>query len=208
MIQKFGKNSDKSGGNMIIDQIIHNTGTDKTNTKCINNKPSSKYSLCPSKFKLIWRWLCAICGAILTIAGIYYNYSSKLTIEAEVSLNPQDPFATPFSIRNDSIFDLRSVHCETFIRKLRTLKDGDVIGDSSLIGILPPIPNLESGESTTFFVSANQIGYDSPYCYADVEIIVSFRPVFLPYRKTVDSRFSTEIAIDGTLHWIQRAKSE
>lgn len=161
--------------------------------------------------KPTWRRLFKIGSIILGIIGIIgtlYNFSPKLTIDSGDSLNPQDPFATRFSIKNDSIFSLYSIHRKTFIRKLRTLKDGDVIGDSSLVGILPPIPVLVAGEPSTFSVAADQIAYDSPYCYADIEIVVSFRPAFLPYRKTIAARFSTEKAIDGTLHWLPRAKSE
>ncbi|HOS76153.1 MAG: hypothetical protein KBC66_10420 [Kiritimatiellae bacterium] len=145
---------------------------------------------------------------ILTIIGTWYAFSPKLSVDLRDSLNPLDPLATPFSIRNDSLLSLNAVNIKTRILSASTPKYDPAIVNSLLIDARPSIPVLRSGESTTFFISADQASYEAPFNRADVEIIVSYRPVMLPFRQERATRFSTVNSIDGSIHWAQRATSE
>ena len=80
--------------------------------------------------------------------------------------------------------------------------------------IYPSIPQLESGESTTFSLLLvnkliNNIGHVK---YADVEIVVFYYPAFFPSYKILEKkyrkRFVAYYSKNGTLQWEHKAKSE
>ena len=159
--------------------------------------------------KRFWRWIELVAkflGLYLSIVGSYYAFSPKLSAIPYVSLDPSNPFATPFEVRNNSILSIRSIKITGHIRNLIDARNNKVI-NVGFERTIPPIPVLNDGEATTFLIPY-AIGHPAPITYADVEIIISYRPVLLPYRNEKHIRFSTGQSEDGSLHWLPRAISE
>jgi len=143
---------------------------------------------------------------LLTIVGTYYTFSPKFTIEPKDSLDSTNPFATPFTIKNDSLFDVSTISIKGGIRKVYT-KNGSSFSDFGVMTSAPPIPNLEPGEATTFIIPF-PFNSPFPFSFADIAIMVSYRPALLPFTRNKSLRFATIEAKDGTLHWVSKAISE
>lgn len=134
-----------------------------------------------------------VVGGLLTIVLAYYAFSSKLSITPSGSLNPSDPFATPFVLQNDSLLWVNLVkpyHCS--LRKITT-EDYLVFQGIDTAIDAPPIPRLDPGESTAFFLPFRTvIILRAPINYADIEVVVSYYPAFIPfYKKEKRVRFVT-----------------
>lgn len=163
-----------------------------------------------------WQWfallsptgkIAATVALFLTIVGTYYTFSLKLTIEPKESLDASDPFATPFLVRNDSLLGVYSINLKTGIREVYAKGSDNRFSEFATMTDVPPIPKLDPGEPTTFFITF-PFKTPSPITSADVEIMVSYRPVLLPFKRKKSLRFVTAQAKDGTLHWIPKALAE
>ena len=158
--------------------------------------------------KIPWRWfgllspngkIAATIALFLTVVGSYYTFSLKLTIEPKESLDPSNPFATPFIIRNDSLLGVYSINLKTGIREVYAKGSNNKFSNFGTMTDMPPIPKLDPGEPTTFFITF-PFKTPSPITSADIEIMVSYRPVLLPFNRNKSLRFVTMQAKDGSLH--------
>jgi hypothetical protein len=150
---------------------------------------------------------------LLALVTAYYTFSFKLSITPSTPLDPLDPFSTPFSLRNDSLLWINFINpykCE-----LKHVETDRYVKFSNLGTelIAPKIPQLESGEPTTFTLPFNKvIGNAGRITYADIEIDVSYYPAFSPSFKFLEKhykkRFSTYHTKNDTLQWEHKAKSE
>lgn len=166
------------------------------------------------KWSLFWKivvGILAFSSSVLTVVGTYYAFSPKLTISPSHSLDQTTPLSTKFEIRNDSLFkvkDLKPV-CKNVIIKM--VGGGGIFNKTGKYAIRnsdPPVPYLDSGESTSFFLPESYVGFGAPIESADVIISVEYRPQFLLFSKEKRARFVTEKALDGTLKWTPKAISE
>ncbi|MGO9621802.1 MAG: hypothetical protein ACLPT6_10395 [Desulfobaccales bacterium] len=166
----------------------------------------------------LWQWflllsptgkLCAGIGLFLAIIGTYYNFAPKISVNISDSLNPINPFATKFVIRNDSLLPIYSVTPSFKNRKITTEAKNYIIGSDRIDREKPvyPIPVLNPGDSTTFILPF-PINLMSPVIQADIEIIVSYRPALSPFKHENRFRFVTVPAIDNVLHWQPKSLSE
>jgi len=145
---------------------------------------------------------------LLGIIGTYYSFSPKLFVDSKESLDPSNIFATPFSIKNESLLSLYNVYVQILILKAEAPESGGAsIHGTTTAGFIPTIPKLKSGETTTVFVNF-PISFMTPIKDADVEIKVAYRPALLWFRKEKAFRFSTAKLGEGARHWVQRATSE
>ena len=118
-----------------------------------------------------WKWLgllsptgktAAAFALLLTVVGSYYSFTPKLVISASDTLNPQNPFATKFEIKNESLFRVSNVIFKYRPRGIFFTKGGSVSGEGFLAPDKKPIPNLESGESTSLLLQRS-IDYNWNY---------------------------------------------
>jgi hypothetical protein len=151
--------------------------------------------------------VCAGIAFLLTLLGTYYTFSPKISVETGETANASNPFATPFLIRNDSLLGVYAIRLRTSIRNLQAKGSGDEMNECGTGTDVPPIPKLDSGESTSFFVSF-PFRMTSPVTRADVEIMVSYRPALLLSARSRRFRFTTVQTKDGNLHWVPKAVAE
>jgi hypothetical protein len=118
--------------------------------------------------KRFWQWLellsptgklAAGAALILAIVGTYYSFSPKLYVTSTYSLDPSTPFSTKFDIRNESllkVYEIKPV-CKNVSVKMEG--GGGVSGPGTISTSQPPIPYLESGESTSFILPLAHIKF-------------------------------------------------
>lgn len=152
----------------------------------------------------------AVLLGFLAIVTAYYTFAFKISITPSGSLNPSDPFATPFVIQNDSLLwitNIKPYHC--ILRKVSTVNN-EIFTNGNIIMELPSIPILESNEKTTILLPFRSvISLSSPINFADVEIVVSYYPAFIFfYKKEKRVHFVTAQSTDRTLQWVSKAMSE
>lgn len=167
----------------------------------------------------LWQWLiplsptgklaAGIC-VFLAIFGSYLPFFPKISVVSSYSLDQSTPFSTRFDVRNDSLLKVTEIKpvCKRVTVKM-VGGGGLVDGGGTIRTAQPPIPFLESGETTTFVLPVSQIKFGAPIEYADVTISIAYRHLLLPLPPRVKlARFATEKASDGTLRWANKAISE
>ena len=152
--------------------------------------------------------ICAGFVLFLTIVVAWYTFTPQISITYSNSLNTLHPFATPFTICNNSLLSVNDITFKCSVHKMISENGGTVLGKNFfLMRDVPPIPHLESKECTTFFIPDNAI-YIGPISYVDVDILTSYRPALTPFHQKKYQRFDTVKSIDGILNWKYKASSE
>jgi hypothetical protein len=149
--------------------------------------------------------------AFLAVVTAYYTFAFKISINPSGSLDPSDPFATPFILQNDSLLWINLIEYNFSIRKIDTANYVVIKGIDIFPPInTPPIPYLSAREKTTIILPfRNAIIIPAPITYADIEIVVSYYPAFISFHKKEKRMHFVAIkSINGTLHWVDKAMSE
>lgn len=123
---------------------------------------------------------CAGIMLVLAIVTAYHAFAFKLSINPSYPLDPLDPFATPFNLRNDSLLWINLVNYNCHINKIITNHTVSFVG-LGIITLAPATPYLESLESTSFNIpTKGVINYVGHITYGDVEIVIPYYPAFYP----------------------------
>jgi hypothetical protein len=161
-----------------------------------------------------WKWLSWLSpksgiltgfALLLAIVTFYYTFSSKLEVGTDASLNPNDPFATPFVVKNHSLLSVGSLKQSCFLNFVLGAHGGVARNFTTRWDDLP-IPNLEPLEETTFGCAYPFI-FLGPISYADIQVCISYRPALVPLRQEKRTRFITVRGKDGILRWVKIALS-
>jgi len=159
-----------------------------------------------SRRNLDWKfWVglgIAVLGLILTAIGL----RARPTVSLESPLNSNDVFATPFVISNDGILDLENVEVASFLIQAR-YENGGVAAGIMGINYIPPSAILQPGERETV-PFRHFLKIDARPIDADMALIVTFTPQFLPFfKKTKAFRFVTARQANGTLRLQQEPEN-
>jgi hypothetical protein len=147
-------------------------------------------------------------SSILSIASVFYALSPKLDIRPSITFNINNPLETPFEVKNNSLFSVKSITLTSKVRKIETMNNSSVTGGRWEV-ITTPVPNLEPDESTTLTLPFPKIiNFTAPISNADIEIIITYRPLLLPYSLNKAFHFVTIKGYDNILHWSPKALSE
>ena len=169
------------------------------------SKASKKKTLMPN-LSLGWKIFVGL-SVILTVIGSIYSFSPEVEVYPYSSLNPLDPFATPFIIKNNSYLSIYDVAFSCEPKNVdASASHSTFLGGETSFG-KPPIPFIDTGESSKSFCFF-PVNFTSPITSADINILVSFRPSFIPWRQKKRFRFTTEKDINGKLVWLPSAKTE
>jgi len=154
-------------------------------------------------------------SVILTIVGTIFAFFTKISVQPENSLTPPDIAMATFIISNDSLLPISDISysCKTyniepsvFRKELQTDKEGR-IGALDKIEILPGPAyvhsTLQPGDKESFDCWTGAISVvEGPIQYADLEMIVSYRPLWILWKQERKFSFRTGKASDGKLIWI------
>lgn len=153
------------------------------------------------QFGLMWKALFSAIGILATVVGLYSFFASDISIVPVSPADPNNTFSTPFLLTSKGRLDLNDV-------LVRFHFDNAIdTGMNTWNNINPAINSYEKIEYNhpVTIDCGNFIGTDMPFKKGDVDISISYRPSFLPFRKSPEIfRFFVERGTDGTTHWRQR----
>lgn len=158
---------------------------------------------CMSFFSNIWKIL-AGSALLLGLFVSLITISSKISVRSDDPINRSDPFSTPFQIKNDGYIPVFNITFLCTIREVKFDNRASIHNINTRI-VNPPIPKIRSGEETTTFFKC--LPHKSPITSADIEIAVSYRPMWVFWKREKRFRFST-ISREDELYWVPLALSQ
>jgi hypothetical protein len=185
-------------------------------------KQKKRLSLRKWLFSIAYAWKIIVgLSVVLTIIGTIYSLSPKVSVASYSNLNPADPFTTPFIITNNSSLPLHNVSARCKVDKLEGVKlyeeeiecETCPIKSISLTGYesgkTESIPQIESGESSTFICSSDipisedgELVNTTSTTGAEITIFVRYRPSWVFWHHEQRFRFVTAKNANGQLVWI------
>mgnify|MGYP001606538882 CR=1 FL=1 len=162
-----------------------------------------------SSFLLSWFWKLIVgVSVILGIIVSLLSFASNISVSTSQSLDPKDPLSMPFVITNNGPLPIHNVEILFGINKMTTPPPmNQTILNLNLGYAKPPIPVLKAHETMTFWCPPI-FKFRYPINFADISVLVSYRPNFLFWRKTVPYRFVTVSNREGITNWYGKAESE
>jgi hypothetical protein len=150
------------------------------------------------KRKFDWKYWVATGLALLGLLLGAISLRARPTVALESPLDSRNVLSTPIVISNDGMMALRDVEVASFVIQAG-YQNHDLEMGSIGSSYTPPGAALESGERETVLFE-HFFREDRPIIQADIALIVTFSPEFLPFfRRTRVFRFSTARQANGTL---------
>lgn len=153
-------------------------------------------------------------SVLMSIVGAIYSFSTKITISPETTLSPSDPFRTAFVISNDSYLPMSDV---TFSCEASNIQPSQFV-DEAPRGSKGRIPRLEGWsiepgpgyrtdtlgpyEKRTFECLSAAMLLKHQLTSASIEIVVTYRPLWILWKQERRAKFNTERDKDGQLMWL------
>jgi hypothetical protein len=151
---------------------------------------------------LVWLGIgLGVVGIVLWIPSFLPAISFGVTSVVDDSF----PLETPFSVTNTGLLDVYVVRFQCRVNEVRiestkgNFTNLALTNSQLIVDVLAP---RDTFDIVCPFDLA--IGGDGPITYADIEIIVSFQPKFLPLTRLKCARFVTDRGPSGHLRWLQR----
>jgi hypothetical protein len=153
-------------------------------------------------------------SVLMTIIGTIYAFSTRVSISSDVTLDPSDPFRTPFVISNDSYLPISDV---TFSCKASNIQPNEFVdafppdqeGRVPRLGewSLKPGPRyvadyLQPNEKRSFECLSIIGLLKHPITNASVEIFITYRPLWILWKQERQFKFDTQRNKDGQLVWL------
>jgi hypothetical protein len=153
-----------------------------------------------------WKIIVGASSVVGLIGGLMY-FAARVTVSSLTPLNPTDPFSTPFSISNDGAFSIYDVEFSCSLNDVK-FPNGGGMSNLSVGGYgLPPIKVIEAGEKATYqcLIGSQETPKGSQ---ADIHVVVSYQPKFIPCRIDKPYRFVMKQGSDKQWYWFQQPVSE
>lgn len=152
-----------------------------------------------------------IAGLLLTVLGIpslivgILEILPRASVSPEELQNPSDPFSAPFIVANDGYVDLYDVTFLCSPIKVLTSTRGEIRADvgagfsdtSFNVGTLGP-----DGRTTVFCPLYVMYMGPGPIKEAHIQIILSFRPEWLPFHRSIKRDFVLSKDAAGRYRWL------
>lgn len=145
-------------------------------------------------------------GLVLSIASAIYFFLPKIKIYPGESLNPSNPFKTPFIIENQTALSIYNIEFSCVLGRIEAKESNQLIGNIGTKFTNDPIPILRGNESTTTFCASFKTL--TPVTFADIDVTVKYKPKYFLKQKSLSMRFNTYPNRDGNLFWFPKALSE
>jgi hypothetical protein len=150
----------------------------------------------------------AIVSFLIGVVGFLFVVYPRISVHPGESLDPYNPFATPFLIKNDGYLPVRDVHYSITPRNIKFIVPG---GEATLMGesdnvfiessVTAKIPLLKSNRSTTIFVPppTEKMVVTS----ADILINLTYQSYLVPYAFSEKHRFISTVKKTGEYVWLE-----
>lgn len=159
----------------------------------MQSRPKRKYASLFVKFSL------ATLGVVGSVVGIGTAISSRLSIDPKSAVDPKDTFSTPFILTNNGWLPANDVEADCIYDK--------IIDVNQSIWINARESEIRVGEvkaNHPVTVQCRLAQSDAPFSRADVRIVISYQPSFLPWRETETYTYTVVRGPNGTIHWLPR----
>jgi len=177
-----------------------------TNTKPLEPRRSSSIRA----IRRIWKLLAGI-AVVLTILGVV-TFLPRISVSIpDVVADNRDPFASPFSVKNDGYFPIYSIGLQCYVGQITFLHGRGGLRDFTYSGIRGTdltVNKLSAGDSADF-KCLRLFEFQDDVNTADITVSVYFSVYFLatlvPKHFCVKCfGFSTRTDHEGKLHWLRR----
>lgn len=149
----------------------------------------------------VWKILLEIAA----VAGLLALLYPRVSVSSTTSINPDHPFATPFSVANNGLFPVYDVEFSCGMNDVSTESTPHQLSQFSTVFASLPIPRINGGHSEITFCAFPFIT-ESPIKEADISVSVHFKSAWLPPKRTEIYRFRTIKGTDGRLYWYPKAE--
>jgi len=148
--------------------------------------------------------------ALMTIAGTYYLFQAKVSVEPDAPILKNSAINIPFKITNNSVLPIYPLKSECRILSMGGLDPFNWEMDHMDVLVTKSIPKLRSGETTsidtyTRFVGGNRLAIT----HGDIVFTVRFSPSIFWWRQLEEqNRFEARVSEDGETKWYHKSLSE
>jgi hypothetical protein len=160
-----------------------------------------------SQIERPWKYFWGCILGVLTLFGIWYGFRPILAVDVFEYMNdPSGPFSALFQISNNGNSEVYDPISRCRIRTMRTEQGETVTKERVSTELFNRRPVLPPHESFTVRCRIGLGGVTATY--ADIDIVVSFRPSWF-YRLTHGHechRFVTKDTSDGRLRWSKEVR--
>jgi hypothetical protein len=152
-----------------------------------------------------------IFGIAAVVVGFLAILYPKISVSPATSLDMKNPLLTPFIISNDGNIPINNVRFKLGVQKI-SWKDGKKITlepnfSSHFLNPNDTVSELLPAEKYSVLSPLTLEGKDVVE-FADIAIIVEFKPFILPIKMTRTFRFITTKSSDNKLYWYPQPVSK
>ena len=147
---------------------------------------------------------------LIGVVGFLFVVWPRISVYTGESLDPHDPFATPFIIKNDGYLPIRDIHYSITPKNIKFLTPGrgqaTIMGETDNVFIIVPLvkklPLLGTNKTTAIFLplpTEKPIDVKS----ADIYINLVYKPYLVPYTFSERHSFVTTVKKTGEYVWLE-----
>lgn len=155
-----------------------------------------------------WKAVGAVALALGVLSAIL-SFLPRLSVSPLAAMHEPNPFSTLFAVSNDGPVALNDVECSCKIANLQTTRPDIFIAGNEVAD--PVVKVLEPNEKTTTRCKPLSVGAPGMFVVpqgADVLIIVSYGPSFVPWRMSKNFRFMSAYDSNGKIQWFPMANDK
>ncbi len=147
----------------------------------------------------------AVWGVVLT-TWVVFN-PRVFVLSSGVALDPNNPAFSPFVVQNQGYLAIYDVNVSCSVKHLKLAGDIHVVGLGDYANRFSDPKQVASviapGEQYTILLPLTGMKHNKIE-NADIAIVLSFKPQWLPWRRNTLHRFISTQSKDGQWHWFQQ----
>jgi hypothetical protein len=172
---------------------------------------SSKIDESESRRKQV-KMVLSIAQKILAMWGVVLSmwvvFNPRVFVRSSgVALDPNNPTFTPFVVQNLGYFAIYNITVKCSVKYLKLLGDIHVVGLGDYTNRFSDPKHVASviapGEEYTILLPLTGLEHNRIE-NADIAIVLSFKPRWLPWQREMLHRFVTTQSKDGQWYWFQQ----
>jgi hypothetical protein len=184
------------------EKINVSTATAKAKQKQRQKQPQLEQPPHTSKYLLLPKKAIAVLVFLITVASFIFLIYPRIYVYPGTSLDLSNPFKTPFIIKNDGYLPIQNIHYELNVVKVTT--NVGFLSRNNVLKFADTIYNLNPNRSSPIFISIGaRFGENIYITYADIHIVLTYTPFWVPYTITDNIRFKTMRKSNGEYVWLE-----
>ena len=151
---------------------------------------------------VVWK----VVGVILVLLGAVstiYFFTWRLRVTPGTTIKDSDPFATMFILENEGEFPLYDIKFSCLTHFAETSKQqeaADILGHVDTFNVTELDGHKQTSSPCIVGIKTSDV-----FTYVNVSLRISYRPSFLPFRRTATYRYEARRKEDGTYAWTPKS---